>query len=128
MPNLNVAVIGSPDYAKDIGKKSTASDITFYDLKRDEVTVSLVEPPKYPEKPASLFFATSLADVAVVVVEQIGPTFGESVVMLDCVGVKKGYIVTKDYITQEQLSPLIKSTVLENYTMFANNQVQVSER
>ncbi|OGS45109.1 MAG: elongation factor Tu [Euryarchaeota archaeon RBG_13_57_23] len=128
MPNLNVAVIGSPDYAKGLGKKSTASDITFYDLKRDEVTVSLVEPSKYPEKLASLFFATSLADVAVIVVEQIGPAFGESVVMLDSVGVKKGYIVTKGYITRDQLSPLIKGTVLEKYTMFADNPVQLRER
>ena len=128
MPNLNVAVIGSPDYVKGLGKKSTASDITFYDLKQDDVTVSLVEPSKYPEKLASLFFATSLVDVAVVVVEQIGPTFGESVVMLDCVGVKKGYIVTKDYITQEQLSPLIKSTVLENYSVISDDPVQLREK
>ncbi len=31
MPNLNVAVVGSPDYAKGLGKRSTTSDITFYD-------------------------------------------------------------------------------------------------
>jgi len=128
MPNLNVAVIGSPDYAKGIGKKSTASDITFYDVKRDDITLSLVEPTKYPEKLASLFFTASLADVAVVVVEQIGPAFGESVIMLDCVGVKKGYIVTKGYITRDQIAPLIKDTVLEGYSLFEDDPVQLRER
>ena len=128
MPNLNVAVIGSPDYAKGIGKKSTASDITFYDVKRDDVTLSLVEPTKYPEKLASLFFTASLADVAVVVVEQIGPAFGESVIMLDCVGVEKGYIVTKGYITRDQIDPLIKDTVLEGYDLFEDDPVQLRER
>ena len=127
MPNLNVAVIGSPDYAKSLGKKSTASDITFYDLKRDDVTVSLAEPTKYPEKLASLFFATSLADVAIVVVEQIDPTFGESVIMLDCVGVKKGYIVTKGYITKEQVAPLIKGTVLEGYEVVEDDPIRLRE-
>ncbi|HEX9907600.1 MAG TPA: EF-Tu/IF-2/RF-3 family GTPase [Thermoplasmata archaeon] len=128
MPNLNVAVIGSPDYTKSLGKKSTASDITFYDLKRDDITVSLAEPTKYPEKLASLFFATSLADVAIVVVEQIGPVFGESVIMLDCVGVKKGYIVTKGYITKEQIAPLIKGTVLEGYTVLDDDPILLRER
>ena len=128
MPNLNVAVIGSPDYAKGIGKKSTASDITFYDVKRDEVTLSLVEPAKYPEKLASLFFTASLANVSVVVVEQIGPVFGESVIMLDCIGVKKGYIVTKGYTTREQIAPLIKGTVLEGYSVVDDDPVQLRER
>ncbi len=128
MPNLNVAVIGSPDYAKGLGKKSTTSDITFYDVKRDDITLSLVEPTKYPEKLASLFFAASLADVAVVVVEQIGPAFGETVIMLDCVGVKNGYIVTKGYITREQIAPLIKGTVLDGYAVVEDDPVQLRER
>jgi selenocysteine-specific translation elongation factor len=128
MPNLNVAVVGYPDYAKGVGKKSTSSDITFYDVKRDDVTLSLVEPTKYPDKLASLFFAASLADVAVIVVEQVGPAFGESVIMLDCIGIKKGYIVTKGYITKEQIAPLIKDTVLEEYAVLADDPVQLRER
>jgi selenocysteine-specific translation elongation factor len=127
MPNLNVAVIGFPEYAKGIGKRSTTSDVTFYDLKRGDVTVSLVEPTKYPEKLASLFFSVSLADVAVVVVEQIGPVFGECVVMLDCIGLKNGYIVTKGYTTPEQIAPLTKSTVLEGYHVVADDPVKLRE-
>lgn len=128
MPNLNVAVIGSPDYAKGLGKKSTTSDIAFYDLKRGDVTVSLVEPTKYPEKLASLFFAGSLADAAVVVVEQIGPVFGETVVMLDCVGVKSGHIVARNFITKEQIDPLIKGTVLEGYDLIEDDPVKLREK
>lgn len=127
MPNLNVAVIGSPDYAKGLGKKSTTSDITFYDLKRDDTTVSLVEPTKYPDKLASMFFAVSLADVAVVVVDQIGPAFGESVVMLDCVGVKRGYIVLRGYTTPDQITQLIKGTVLESYELVAEDPTLLRE-
>lgn len=128
MANLNVAVIGALEYAKYLGKKSTTSDITFYDLKQDETTVSFVEPTKYPEKLASLFFATTLADAAVVVVEQIGPAFGESLIMLDCLGIRKGFIVLKNYITTEQLAPLVKGTVLEGYAVVEDNPVQLREK
>lgn len=128
MPNLNVAVIGFPEYAKGIGKKSTTSDITFYDVKRGDTTLSLIEPSKYPEKLASLFFATSLADVAVVVVEQIGPLFGECAIMLDCIGVEKGFVVPKGYVTKDQIAPLTKGTVLERYEFIDDDPIKLRER
>jgi selenocysteine-specific translation elongation factor len=128
MANLNVAVIGFPEYAKSLGKKSTTSDITFYDLKQGETTVSFVEPTKYPEKLASLFFAASLADTAVIVVEQIGPAFGESLIMLDCLGIKEGFIVLRNYITAEQLVPLTKGTVLDRYATVKDNPVELREK
>lgn len=127
MPNLNVAVAGFPEYAKGIGKKSTTSDITFYDAKRDEVTLSLVEPSKYPDKLSSLFFATSLADVAIIVVEQLGPAFGECAIMLDSIGVERGYIITKGYVSQEQISSLVKDTVLERYEFREDEPVKLRE-
>ncbi|NLN08770.1 MAG: elongation factor Tu, partial [Methanoculleus thermophilus] len=66
MGNLNVAVLGPAGYAKDLGKKGTTSDITFYNLKKGEDTVTFIEPTRYPERLAPLFYAVSLADVALV--------------------------------------------------------------
>ncbi|NLB01670.1 MAG: elongation factor Tu, partial [Methanomicrobiales archaeon] len=48
MGNLNVAVLGPAGYAKDLGKKGTESDITFYNLKKGEDTVTIIEPTRYP--------------------------------------------------------------------------------
>lgn len=128
MPNLNVAVLGAPEYAKSLGKKSTTSDITFYDLKQGDVTISMIEPSKYPEKLASLFFASSLADEAVVIVDQIGPVFGETLIMLDCLGIKKGYIILRNFLVPEQLAPLIKGTVLEGYAVIEDEPLRLRER
>ncbi len=127
MPNLNVAVLGAPEYAKGLGKKSTTSDITFYDLKQGDITVSMIDPSKYPEKLASLFYATSLADVAVVVVDQIGPAFGETLIMLDCLGVRKGYLVLRNFIMPEQIAPMTKGTVLEGYSLVDDDHVRLRE-
>lgn len=127
MGNLTVAVIGAADYARSLGKRSTASDITFFDQKKGDVTITLVEPTKYPEKLSSLFYAASMADVALLVVDQIDPTFGETVVMLDCLGVKKGYVVLRNFLSREQLVPFIKGTVLENYTFKQDDPVSIRE-
>ena len=91
MPNLSVAMIGPVDYAKDLGKKGTSTDITLFDMKRDLDTVSLIEPTKYPDRLASLYYACAVADAALVVVEEINAQFGECVLMLDVMGIKKGY-------------------------------------
>lgn len=115
MANLNVAVIGPNDFAKDLGKKGTASDITLYDLKQGTDTVTFIEPTKYPDRLAPLFFSVSMADRAIVVVEAINAQLGECIVMLQCAGVKQGYIILRNYLAPEQLAPLIKGTVLEAY-------------
>lgn len=115
MANLNVAVIGPNDYAKDLGKKGTVSDISLYDLKQGSNTVTLIEATKYPDRLAPLFYTVSLADSALVVVEAINAQLGECMVMLHCAGIRKGYIVLRNYLTPEQLAPLVKGTVLESY-------------
>jgi selenocysteine-specific translation elongation factor len=127
MANLNVAVIAPNDYAKDLGKKGTASDITLYDLKQGTDTVTFIEPTKYPDRLAPLFFATSMADRALVVVDAINAQLGECMVMLQCAGVKQGYIILRNYLTPEQLGPLTKGTVLESYKYIGEDTVALRE-
>lgn len=128
MGNLTVAFIGPAGYAKDLGKKSTSSDITFYDGKKGNVTVSIIEPTGYPEKLAPLFYTASLADVALVVIEKIDAVFGECALMLDCAGVRSGYIVLKNYLTREQISPMIKGLVLERYQILEDDPTAIREK
>src|SRR5512136_3422641 len=115
MSNITVAVLAPPDYARDLGKKGTTSDITFYNMKKGEATVTLIEPTRYPEKLSSLFYAVSLADRIVLVVDEINATFGECVLMLQCTGKSTGYLILKNYISLDQIAPLIRGTVLERY-------------
>lgn len=127
MGNLTVAVVGSQDYAKELGKKSTASDMTFYDIKRGDTTVTFVEPTKYPERLSTLFHTAAMADAAFVVVDQIGPVLGETIVMLDCVGVRKGWLLLRNYITEDQLSPFLKGTALEGYQVVSDDPTALRE-
>jgi len=128
MSNLTVAVLAPPDYAKDLGKKGTTSDITFYNLKKGDATVTFIEPTRYPEKLSSLFYTVSMSDRVILVVDEINATFGECVLMLQCAGKANGYLILKNYISPDQIAPLIKGTVLEHYEVLEEDMVGLREK
>jgi selenocysteine-specific translation elongation factor len=115
MGNLMVAVLGVQGYASALAKKGTSTDITLYNLKKGEDTVTLIEPSRYPERLAPLFFTTSEAQKAVVVVDELNATLGESLVMLQCCGVSSGYFILRNYLPKEKIEPIIKGTILEKF-------------
>jgi selenocysteine-specific translation elongation factor len=128
MSNLNVAMLCPPGYSKDIGKPGTASDITFYNLKSGDITVTMVEPSRYPEKLAPLFFAVSFAEKVVLVIDEINAQLGEMILMLDCAGRKNGLLILRNYITPEQVAPLLKGTVVETYEIVEDNYMNLREK
>mgnify|MGYP001474779481 CR=1 FL=1 len=128
MGNLVVAVLGPVGYASGIGKKGTSTDITLYDLKKEEDTVTLIEPTRYPERLAPLFYACSVAKEAIVVVDELNPTFGESLVMLQCAGISSGYFILRNYLSKEKIEPLIKGTILENFQFIEDNPTVLREK
>ena len=117
MPNLNIAVLGKPGYSRELGKKGTQSDVTLYNAKKGEVTQTIIEATLYPEKLQSLFYAASFADLAVLVVEEISAALGETILMLDCLGVEEGIIVLSNYVTEDQIKRITKGTRLEKYAI-----------
>ena len=97
MGNLTVAVLVAQGYAASLGKKGTSTDITLYNLKKGEDTVTFIEPTRYPERLAPLFYATSLSKKAIVVVDELNATFGECLVMLNCTGINSGFFILRNY-------------------------------
>mgnify|MGYP000853446307 CR=1 FL=1 len=127
MGNLNVAAVGALGFAKELGKKGTVSDITVYDIKKGHDTVSILEPSKYPERISSLYFCVNLADMALVVVDEVNAALGETILMLDCAQVDRGILILRNYVTPDRIAPLIKGTVLANYTHLPDDPIQVRE-
>jgi selenocysteine-specific translation elongation factor len=127
MGNLTVAVLGKQGYSSSYAKKGTSTDITLYNLKKGEDTVTFVEPTRYPERLAPLFYACSLAKKAIVVIEELNATLGEQLVMLQCCKISSGYFVLRNYITQDKIEPLVKGTILENYKFVADEPVTLKD-
>lgn len=128
MGNLTVAVLGALNYAECLGKKGTSTDITLYNLKRGEDTVTFIDPTRYPERLAPLFFSASLAKKAVVVVDEVNATLGECLVMLQCANITSGYMVLRNYLPREKIEPLIKGTSLEKYEIISDDSAYLREQ
>jgi selenocysteine-specific translation elongation factor len=128
MGNLTVAILGSQGYGENLGKKGTSTDITLYNLKKGEDTVTFIEPTRYPERLAPLFYATSLAKKAIVIVDDLNATLGECLVMLSCSNVESGYFVLKNYVPREKIEPLIKGTSLEKFEFVEDNPLLLKEK
>ena len=127
MGSLIVAVLGAQNYGNCLGKKGTSTDITIYNLKRNGDIVTFVEPSRYPERLAPLFYTVSMARKAVVIVDELNSTLGECIVMLQCSGIDGGYIVLRNYLTRERIEPLIKGTILERFNFVEDNPVALRE-
>ena len=127
MGNLNVAVLGKNGYASQIGKKGTVTDMTFFEVKRGADSVTLVEPSKYPDKLSSLFYSVGMAEFAILVVDRIDASLGETIVMADTVGLGRGWIVLQNFVQPEQLRPLLAGTSLEGYGLVDDDPVRMRE-
>ncbi len=121
MGNITVAILGPLDYGSNLAKKGTSTDITLYNLKKGEDTVTFIEPTRYPERLAPLFYACELAKKAIVIVDEINATFGEQLVMLQCSDIKSGYIILRNYVPKEKIESLIKGTSLEKFEIIADD-------
>ncbi len=128
MGNLTVAVIGALDYASKLGKKGTSTDITLYNLKKGEDTVTFIEPTRYPERLAPLFYTCALAKKAIVVVDEINATLGECLVMLQCSDIKSGYIILRSYVPEEKIAAIVKGTSLEKFEIVADDPIALREK
>ncbi len=128
MGNITVALLGATGYGNNLAKKGTSTDITLYNLKKGEDTVTFIEPTRYPERLAPLFYAVSLAKTAIVVVDELTSTLGECLVMLQCTNIKNGYFVLRNYIPKEKILTLIKGTSLENFEFVADDPNLIREK
>ena len=128
MGNINVAILGALGYGDGLGKKGTSTDITLYNLKKGEDTVTFIEPTRYPERLAPLFYAAALAKKAIIVADEVNATFGECLVMLQCSDIKSGYIILRNYIPKEKIEPLIKGTSIEKFEIIKDDPAFLREQ
>lgn len=123
-----IGIFGDKNLGKELAKKGTESDITLYNIKKDEKILSFVEPTRYPEKIQPLGYALSMIDYALLKITAIDKTLAETIVALDAYGIGHGLIILDNYITEDQIKPYISGTVLENYETIGNDMIKLGEK
>lgn len=97
MSVLNVALVGSEDLARRLGKKGDARDIESYVFKevRDDGTrvISLLRPLKHPESVRPLLSVLDVAKAGILEIGDLNSSVGEAMVALGCAGISRGFAI-----------------------------------
>ena len=111
MTVLNVAFVGSQEFAKSIAKLNDTRDIESYVFKMvqdDEVKVlSLLRPLRHPEKLRPLLSILNVARAGVVEISKVDSSLGEILVAFGCSGIENGHIIIRpadgEWVDQNKL-------------------------
>ncbi len=123
MPVLNVALVGSEELARKLGKKGDTRDIESYVHKEnrgDEVRVlSLLRPLKFPESIRPMLSVLDVAKAGLLEIRELSASVGEAMVALGCSGISRGSaIISPDegvWIDSEQVRVMLDQAGLGDW-------------
>jgi selenocysteine-specific translation elongation factor len=124
----NVTAILGGDIASALGKKGTSSDITLYNHKQHDCILSFVQPTNYPDKIQSLVTAITMADQVLLKIDQLNSVLAETIVTLNALDAKKGYLIPGENKTIESLKPLTKDSVVSGYSQLEWQPALIREK
>ena len=97
MPVLNVAYVGSEDFARTLGKKGDVRDIESYVHKEtmdgDVRILSLLRPLRHPERLRPLLSVLNVAKAGIVEVSKIDAGVGEVLVAFGSANITHGHVI-----------------------------------
>ena len=113
MKHLAVGVFHDDAIGRELGKKETGSDIVMFNRKMDEHIFTFMSP--LDDKLSAKSQIISSIDAAVVTFAEMTRELGETVIMLDSLGISKGIAVTSLYATPDQITAITKDTSLVSF-------------
>ncbi len=125
MTVLNVAFVGTQDYAKSIAKLNDTRDIESYVYKvvEDGETkiISLLRPLRHPERLRPLLSVLNVARCGIVEIERVDAAIGEILVAFGCSGIEHGHIIIRpaegEWVDPEQIRVIQQQAGLTSWTL-----------
>jgi len=119
MKHLTVGIFHDETLGRELGKKGTESDILMFNRKTDDCIYTFMAPvgDKITVKSQ---IALSI-DAAIVVCQEMTPDVGETVLLLDAVGIKQGIIVMPPFSDQTSASKMLAGTSLAAFPILDRN-------
>lgn len=114
MKNLTIGIFHDDTLGRELGKKGTESDILMFNRKTDTSIFTFMQP--VGDKLSAKTQIISDIDTAIVSCSELTPEVGETILLLDAVGVKDGIIIVPEFSDQTKLKAMIKGTSLETFT------------
>jgi selenocysteine-specific translation elongation factor len=119
MKHVTIGIFHDDTLGRELGKKGTASDILMFNKKTDECVYTFMAP--FENKLTSKTQILSSIDAAIINCEQITPEVGETLLLVDSMGLTEGVLLLPAYSDATQLHKIIKNTSLEHFTIIERN-------
>ena len=123
MKNLTVGVFHDDALANEIAKKGTVSDIRMFNRKTDDAIFTFLQP--VDDKLAAKAQIMACIDAAVVSFASMTSGVGETILMLDAMGIKKGICIVPAGTDICQAIKLTKDTSLESFVVKQRNALEI---
>jgi selenocysteine-specific translation elongation factor len=115
MRHLTVGVFQDEPLGQELGKKGTRSDIAMFNRKMDDCVLTFLAPVEDKVAPKSQIAST--IDAAVIVFNEMSRELGETIVMLDMMGVKQGIGIITPYADHDKIATITKNTTLKSFSI-----------
>lgn len=125
MNHLTVGIFHDDALGRELGKKGTESDIAMFNRKMDGHIFTFMSP--VGDKLSAKSQIISDIDVAIVAFAGMTRELGETVVMLNSLGVSQGIAVTSPYAARDQIAAITKDTSLKSFTTETRDPVKMLE-
>jgi selenocysteine-specific translation elongation factor len=119
MKHVTVGIFHDDTLGRELGKKGTESDLVMYNKKTDECIYTFMSPVE--NKLTVKTQILSSIDVAIVNCERMTAEVGETILLLDSLGITEGICVVPLYSDTELLRKMIRNTSLERFTIMERN-------
>ncbi len=119
MKHVAVGIFHDDALGKELGKKGTESDIVMFNKKTDECVYTFMSP--FENKLTAKTQILSSIDVAIVNCEQMTAEVGETILLLDSMGITEGMLLLPAYSDVTVLHQMIKNTSLEHFIVLERN-------
>ena len=129
MEGLTVGLFGHVEgVGRELGKKGTSTDITFYNYKQGDKAVCYVEPTRYPDRINPLIYAINMMDYALVFINEITGEIGETLLALDMFGINRGAFVVGEYVDLDMLKNIISQTSMKDFEILERDFIAIREK
>ncbi|MBN2042356.1 MAG: hypothetical protein JW754_00960 [Candidatus Aenigmarchaeota archaeon] len=126
MKSLNVGIFHDDGIGKELGKKGTVSDISFFNRKTDDVIFTFMQPVE--DKLLAKAQIMSAIDAAIVSFREVSPGLGETILMLDSLGVSRGIIINPPYSDAGAVEGLVRNTILKEFPIVENDPGEIIQK
>ena len=107
-----------------MGKSGTKSDIEMFNRKTQDCIYTFMSPVENKLKAKTEIMTT--IDVAIVSFKEMTPEVGETILMLESMGVEKGLLISP-YLPEEEIRKYVQNTCLNNYIITKRDKTDIME-